>query len=353
LNRQLFTKQILDWYYKNKRELPWRNTRDPFKIWLSEVIMQQTRVSQGLPYFRKFDDRFSTVKELAESSEEEVLQLWQGLGYYSRGRNLLEGAKMIMDGFNGQMPGSYEELLKVKGIGKYTGAAIASIAYNEPVACVDGNVSRVLSRVFGIEDDLAFSSGQKKIYDLAQDLVSREDPGGYNQAVMEFGALQCTPRKPACMECIFQENCFARIHKKQKSLPYKSRKIRKTDRFIDYVLFTTKEKYLLKKREGNGIWEGLYDFYALPENGENRDEEGLAACLAGMQLPMTYISSRDYRHILSHQNLITRITRIKLNSLEDLEKVAYQTKTRPFSKLEMSRLPKPVLINKYLNDEIF
>ena len=353
MDKNIFRQSILNWYNKHQRDLPWRQTRDPFKIWLSEVIMQQTRVNQGLPYYLRFDARFQNVRDLASASEEEVLQLWQGLGYYSRGRNLLYGARFILEEYDGSMPNTYKDLLSVKGIGKYTAAAIASIAYEEAVPCIDGNVYRVISRVFGVEDDLHYSAGQKKIQELCERLISEDFPGDYNQGVMEFGAIQCTPRKPDCIHCIFKENCYAFINNKQQSLPFKSKKVAKKGRFMNYVFFFHEGWVLMNKRSEKDIWQGLYDFYLLNAQDQVRDEEQVMTILKTLGENMNYMSYRDYRHVLSHQVIQARISRVEVTSKEMLVELQNKTELLQFSINELRDLPKPVLINKYLNDEIF
>ncbi|MFP4091343.1 MAG: A/G-specific adenine glycosylase, partial [Cyclobacteriaceae bacterium] len=212
MESQDFAERIIGWYHHHKRDLPWRHSRDPYIIWLSEIILQQTRVVQGLPYFMRFAEAFPTVYDLASASQQEVLRLWQGLGYYSRARNMHACARLIVEQHNGVFPLHYQELLQLKGVGPYTAAAIASFAYNETVAVLDGNVFRVLARVFGVEDDISSGQGQKRFQALAAQLVPEGKAGEYNQAIMEFGALQCTPQSPACLLCPLSEICYAFHH---------------------------------------------------------------------------------------------------------------------------------------------
>ena len=218
-----FAKRLIKWYNFNKRELPWRSTSDPYKIWLSEIILQQTQVNQGLSYYLKFVEEFQTVKDLAKAPADKVMKLWQGLGYYSRARNLHEAAKNIVNEHKGEFPKAYEDIRALKGVGDYTAAAIASIAYNLPYAVVDGNVYRVLSRIFGIETPIDSTSGKKEFNELANELLTKKNPADYNQAIMEFGALYCRPKNPDCTNCIFNDKCEAYRLNKINLLPVKSK----------------------------------------------------------------------------------------------------------------------------------
>ena len=214
-----FQSEIVKWYLSNKRDLPWRDTTDPYVIWLSEIILQQTRVEQGKPYFLKFLEHFPNVKAFASASEEQVLKLWQGLGYYSRGRNMLYTARYVMEHHHGVFPKSYDQLIKLKGVGGYTAAAISSFSSNERQAVVDGNVYRVLARYFGIDEPINSNTGQKMFAELAKELIADQEPAVYNQAIMEFGALQCKPKSPLCGVCPIQMGCYAFKHKKLDQLP--------------------------------------------------------------------------------------------------------------------------------------
>jgi A/G-specific adenine glycosylase len=256
-----FSKTLIQWYLQNKRDLPWRNDTNPYTIWLSEIMLQQTRVAQGLPYYLRFTEVFPTVFDLANAREEEVLKLWQGLGYYSRARNLHKTAKQIAFESNGEFPKSYEKLLKLKGIGEYTAAAIASFAYNENVAVVDGNVFRVLSRYFDIETDIASSVAKKEFTQLAHELLPNKQANIFNQAIMEFGALQCVPKNPDCLNCIFNDSCLALQKKKVAQLPVKNKRLKVTKRYFNYLVFSDFENNtLLNKRTQKGIWHNLYEF---------------------------------------------------------------------------------------------
>jgi len=204
-----FSKKILAWYYKNKRDLPWRSTKDPYKIWLSEIMLQQTRVAQGLPYYEKFVKEFPSIYHLANATEEKVLKLWQGLGYYSRARNMHNTAKAIVENYKGEFPNTYKELLKLKGIGDYTASAIASISFNVPEPVVDGNVYRVLSRYFGVDLPTNSSEGIKHFKSLAREVMNSNEIRDYNQGIMEFGAIQCAPKTPNCLHCPLNDSCVA------------------------------------------------------------------------------------------------------------------------------------------------
>ena len=226
MDREIFVNQLIRWYSHQKRDLPWRRTNNPYKIWLSEIILQQTRVNQGMPYYLNFVDKYPTVNDLAAAQEQEVLRLWQGLGYYSRARNLHSCAKMVVGEYDGQFPNKFEELLKLKGIGRYTAAAIASMAFNQVNAVVDGNVYRVLSRVFGLYDDIAETKSAKVFEKLANELIPKDQPGEFNQAIMDFGAIQCTPKSPACAICPLSDSCYAFNKGETEQLPVKTKKVK-------------------------------------------------------------------------------------------------------------------------------
>ncbi len=292
-----FTNGIIFWYGKNKRDLPWRNTRNPYKIWLSEIILQQTQVVQGLKYYLKFVEKFPTIELLANADEQDVLNLWQGLGYYSRARNLHYTAKYVTNELDGEMPKSYSELIKLKGIGHYTAAAIASFCYNEPVAVLDGNVFRVLSRYFGITSAINSTEGIKEFKVLAQDHLSLTDPATYNQGIMEFGALQCRPANPACEDCPLSDSCFAKQHIKQKELPVKLKKTKVKKIEIEFYIINHKGKYALSQRTENSIWKNLWEF---PSQHSDSETE--------LEIPTLEIlkSSSQIKHILSHRHIMAR-----------------------------------------------
>ena len=341
---------------QNKRDLPWRNTSDPYMIWLSEIILQQTRVSQGLPYFLNFMDEFPTVFDLAKADETKVLRLWQGLGYYSRARNLHACARAIVEKYGGKFPNTYQELLQLKGVGKYTAAAIASFAFHEAVPVIDGNVYRVLSRIFGISDDIASGQGQKVFAQLAEELIDRDDPHNYNQAIMEFGAIHCTPGAPACDSCIFSENCHANKHSLQQNLPVKTKKVKVRSRFFHYLVIQYEDKILLRQRQANDIWKGLYDFY-LMEEAQPLDIEQLLSeksvdWLSRQRYILEHISNQ-YKHVLTHQRIFARFFYIKLGIQQLPHTPVTPGDFQLYTKEEINDLPKPILIDNYLNEHIF
>ena len=253
-----FHNTLINWYLQNKRDLPWRKTTDPYQIWLSEIMLQQTRVAQGTPYFLSFTTAFPTVFDLAKANEEQVLKLWQGLGYYSRARNLHKTAQYVANELSGEFPDNYKDLLKLKGVGEYTAAAIASFSYNEPVPVVDGNVFRVLSRYFDMETDIAVASAKKEFAALAFELMPKDKPAIFNQAIMEFGALQCVPKNPNCNVCVFNTSCAALQKKKVDQLPVKSKKLKVRNRFFNYLVVSDdNENTIIQKRTAKGIWHNL------------------------------------------------------------------------------------------------
>lgn len=297
-----FSRQITDWYRQNKRELPWRQTINPYYIWLSEIILQQTRVNQGMAYYLKFIDHYPTITDLAKADEQSVLNDWQGLGYYSRARNLHATAKMVVEKFNGEFPTSYEEIISLKGIGSYTAAAIASFAYNLPYAVVDGNVYRVLSRVFDIELPIDSNEGQKTFSKIANDLLDKLNPGLHNQAIMEFGALHCTPTSPSCETCIFQQECFAFKNGTISERPVKKGKTKIRNRYFHYFQFKNEQETILVKRTEKDIWQHLYEFPKIEFEADQEQLEIKKYIQDNFHIePINY--SQPKKHILSHQHI--------------------------------------------------
>jgi A/G-specific adenine glycosylase len=262
-----FFKQLLLWYnMTNHRQLPWRDEKDPYKIWLSEIILQQTRAEQGLPYYNKFIKTYATLQQLAAADDQAVFNLWQGLGYYSRCRNLLSTARYILSHHEGKLPNTYQQLLQLKGIGPYTAAAIASFAFNEPVAVVDGNVYRVLARIFGISTPIDSTEGKKEFASLAQQLLDKKNPALHNQAIMDFGASVCTPKKPNCVDCPFNRSCKAYLQNDIAAYPVKIKKLTVKTRYFHYLVFKSKDHILIQQRLNKDIWQQLWEFYLIETN---------------------------------------------------------------------------------------
>ncbi|HEY9177595.1 MAG TPA: A/G-specific adenine glycosylase [Flavipsychrobacter sp.] len=264
--QQYFTRQLMHWHAThNDRSLPWKEEKDPYKIWLSEIILQQTRAQQGLPYYLKFTEAYPTVTDLSAAGDEEVFRLWQGLGYYNRCRNMLATARYIVTGLRGKFPDSYEAILSLKGIGPYTAAAIASFAYGLPHAVVDGNVYRVLSRYFGIDTPIDSTQGKKEFTELANQLLDKTNSAGYNQAIMDLGATVCKPASPDCGNCPLQRKCFAYEQGLISDLPVKNKKLTIRTRFFHYILFINDQKLWIHKRTGNDIWQNLHEPYLVED----------------------------------------------------------------------------------------
>lgn len=253
-----FSHALLNWYDVNKRDLPWRNTDNPYVIWIAEVVFQQTRISQGMPFFLSFIEEFPSVQHLASASEEDVLKKWQGLGYYSRARNLQFSAKYIVNELNGEMPSNYNDLLRLKGVGPYIAAEVASVCFNEVVAAVDGNVQRVLSRFFGVTEAVNSTTGIKVIQAIANANVSQTRPGDFNQALMDLGSSICTPKKPSCDQCLFSADCWALRNGKQLELPVKEKKVKVKDRYFNFLLHPVNGKLQMQKRGAGDVWQGLF-----------------------------------------------------------------------------------------------
>lgn len=260
LDSNTFKNILIDWYEDHKRDLPWRHTTDPYKIWLSEIILQQTRVVQGTSYYEAFVSNYPTVADLADATEDEVLTLWKGLGYYSRARNLHYSAKYIMEHYDGKFPTEYKEVLSLKGVGKYTAAAICSFAYQLNYPVVDGNVLRVITRLYGITDAIDTPAVVKRVYELSASLIDKDRPDQYNQAIMELGALQCTAKSPDCSVCPMSDVCVARAEDIIDQIPYKAKKIKRKSRFFNYLVWENEGKTVVQRREEKDIWQGLYQY---------------------------------------------------------------------------------------------
>lgn len=345
LRNTTFSKRLIRWYLDSKRDLPWRNTTNPYFIWLSEIIMQQTRVAQGLPYYKEFVSKYPDVHQLAHATEDEVLKTWQGLGYYSRARNLYATAKYISKERNGKFPETYNELLQLKGVGDYTASAIASISYNLPEAVVDGNVFRVLSRVFGISTPINSGTGKREFKELAQKLIDPKLPGDFNQAIMEFGATQCVPQNPDCSRCIFRNECFANQNGRIHEFPVKLKNKPVKRRYFNYIIPVSPQKTtVLNQRTGNDIWKKLYEFPLIETSKKVGFKE--------LQMHPEFLKYEDWNirsvhlynekiivHKLSHQHIYTRFWILKTSlspdefiSFDDLMPFAVPVLIRNFIK---------------------
>ncbi len=326
-----FQELITHWYHQNRRDLPWRNTNNPYFIWLSEIILQQTRVDQGLPYFEKFANHYPSVYELANAEEQNILNDWQGLGYYSRARNLHKTAKEIVTLYNGVFPDNYKDLLKLTGIGPYTAAAISSFAFDEVKAVVDGNVYRVLSRIFDIEEAIDSTMGKKTFDKLANELIDSTQPATYNQAIMEFGALQCVPVNPNCEICPLRMQCLSFKNKTITERPVKSKKTKVTPRYFVYEIKVNKSnKFILEKREGKDIWQGLYQF-PLKEFASQVEKDHYIE-----NLKSDFVS-KEYKHILSHQRILATFVLEKMEH-SDLNANQIEVRIEDFSDFPVPRL---------------
>ncbi len=342
-----FTTNLLHWYHKNKRDLPWRNTTQPYPIWLSEIILQQTRVAQGLPYYEKFLAAFPTIEDLAKASENTVLKNWQGLGYYSRARNLHATAKYIVNELNGEFPQNYSGLVQLKGVGDYTASAIASICYQESTAVVDGNVFRFLSRFFGIKTPINTSSAKKEFKKIAQELIDKKQPGNFNQAMMEFGARYCVPSTPNCRQCLFNHACWAWQNKAVEQLPVKQKKKTTRKRYFNYLVFLSNDdKTILRQREEKDIWQKLYEFPLVETTkkvnlSQLKKEDRFIEMVRGIQLlSISKYNIKPVIHVLSHQQIITTFWMIEIVDLPDDIGVKQE---------EIHAYPVSVLVEKFVN----
>lgn len=343
MTEQEYSKTLINWYIAIKRELPWRETTDPYRIWISEIILQQTRVAQGYDYYIRFIERFPDIKSLSEAPEDEVLKYWQGLGYYSRARNLHAAAHQIMKDHNGIFPTTYKNVLALKGVGEYTAAAICSFAYNQPYATVDGNVYRVLSRLYDINLPIDSNEGKKYFAALAQQLLSNNDPATHNQAMMEFGAVHCLPKNPACDKCPFQEKCIAFANGSVMQRPVKQQKTEVKNRYFNYFNIRLGENILLNKRTGNDIWKNLYEF-PLIETSEKLEfdplslSEDFQKMFSGITDISFSLKKREIIHILSHRRIITNYYEVTVSGLNDFLKQYLCIPEKEFEKYAVSRL---------------
>lgn len=342
---------LIKWYNDHKRDLPWRDINDPYLIWISEIILQQTRVNQGIAYYFRFVERFPTVGKLAEANEDEVLKYWQGLGYYSRARNLHKAACQIVNEFGGAFPTKHSEVLKLAGVGEYTAAAICSFAYNEPYAVVDGNVYRVLSRLFGIETPIDSGAGKKEFTHLAQDLLSNSEPALHNQALMEFGALHCVPSSPDCVNCPLQSICKAFEYDLIGRLPVKKQKTKVINRFFNYLFVEYKGHTYLQKRVAKDIWQNLYEFPLIenesllnPEELANNDDFKLL--FDGIDVVEFHKISNPMKHVLSHRVIYAQFFSLKVSDMSEELRKLIQVPIREIDVYPVSRLMELFLQNR-------
>lgn len=344
-----FSKEIIDWYQKHKRDLPWRNTNDPYIIWLSEIIMQQTRVEQGMPYFNRFTEKYPTVEHFASATEEEILKLWQGLGYYSRGRNMHQTSQAVMEEHAGYFPKNYDSLVRLKGIGEYTAAAISSFSSNEAKAVVDGNVFRLLSRYFGIDTPINTGKGKKIFTDLANELLDQTQAGVFNQAMMEFGSLQCKPKNPDCQICPLQISCEARSKNRISELPVKIKAQKSRERYFNYILAIKNDQILVNKRRSGDIWENMIDLPLFETESRTeipdliQSENFIKAF--GKQVLIRSVS-KPVKHILSHQKLNTTFIQIENFTDDFLRDQSWFYVSRE----ELEKLPQPKLIFQFFEN---
>ncbi len=336
---------LIAWYKKNKRDLPWRHTKDPYKIWLSEIMLQQTQVVQGLNYYLKFTETFPTIIDLANAPEDQVMRLWQGLGYYSRARNLHATAKIVAKEFKGNFPTTYSTIKELKGIGDYTAAAIASIAYDLPYAVVDGNVYRVLARLFNSNTPINSTNGKKEFQELANELLDTKKAALHNSALMEYGALVCKPQNPKCNECTLQQFCLAYKNNSVSLLPVKTNKLKIKNRYFHYFVLNHKNSIYIEKRTDKDIWQNLYQFYLIETDDDTTETTVLKKLKTNLKLTKFVVDkiTKQKKHILSHQHLYATFYEIKIT--EPITSASLiKTKRDKLNDFGM-----PQLINKYLD----
>lgn len=335
----------MNWYASNHRPMPWKGEKNPYRIWLSEIILQQTRVEQGLPYYERFCKQYPTVTDLANAPEDDVMKLWEGLGYYSRARNLHAAAKYIATALDGVFPTDYEGIQKLKGVGPYTAAAIASFAYDLPYAVVDGNVYRVLSRIFGIQTPIDSTPGKKEFASLAQALLDAAQPGAYNQAIMDFGAVHCTPRQPRCESCSLQAQCSAFAENKVQELPVKTKKISKKTRYFDYWVINCDGAIFLRKRSQKDIWQHLYEFPMVESDAPKELDELLST--QSLLSPEYFVrGSKPFQQMLTHQKIIARFWEFEVPTTHFIKKEDWMITHRK----KLLKFAFPKIIDRYLQD---
>lgn len=339
-----FSETLLAWYREEGRPLPWREEITPYKVWLSEIIMQQTRVAQGLPYFNKFFKALPDIEAFAKADQDYILLLWQGLGYYSRARNMHAAAQQVINDFDGQFPSSFTELKELKGVGDYTAAAIASIAFGLPNAVVDGNVYRVLSRYYNISTPIDSTEGKKLFQKLADELISKKEPGDYNQAIMDFGAMICTPKTPNCDSCSLKESCAAKAKKTIGELPVKSKKIKVTHRFLEYFEICFEDQILIQQRSEKDIWLGLFQLPLVEVyKKEDAGEKNISKLLPNLAVEIE--KKAEKKHVLSHQKLHANFYQVILADRLELEGEYIWV-----NRADVEAYAFPKLISNYLED---
>lgn len=342
-----FNTIIYQWYSVNRRVLPWRETHNPYFIWVSEIILQQTRVNQGLHYYLRFIEEFPTIGMLADASEERILKLWQGLGYYTRARNMHYTAKYIVQHCNGEFPDRYESIRKLKGVGDYTAAAIASIAFNQPFPAIDGNVTRVISRYFGVETPVDSNKGKKNISEIAHAVMPEKKAGFHNQALMEFGALQCVPGLPDCKKCPLSFSCFAFQNSLQEKLPVKTKKVNIRKRYFYFFLIENGEDIFMEKRRENDIWKNLYQLPLIEKSRELTEKELLNPDFpfrGDFQLNLKSVSPVK-KHILTHQVIFARVFHCEIQHADALNREYIRVNRKDIYKFAV-----PKLVEGFLKD---
>ncbi|WP_321330944.1 A/G-specific adenine glycosylase [uncultured Bacteroides sp.] len=343
-----FSKILIKWYGENKRDLPWRETTNPYQIWISEIILQQTRVAQGYDYFLRFIKRFPTLSKLAEADEDEVMKYWQGLGYYSRARNLYAAAKSM----NGSFPKTYPEILALKGIGEYTAAAICSFAYNMPYAVVDGNVYRILSRYLGIETPIDSTQGKRLFSTLAEELLDKKDPAIYNQAIMDFGAIQCTPASPDCFSCPLSDTCLAFTRGEVMLFPVKQHKAKTLNRYFNYIYMRMGNYTFIKKRTENDIWRNLFELPLIETPCALSDEEFMALdefhdMFSTNDNLSIRVVCRNVKHVLSHRVIYANFYEVILPDNSSFLPAYMKVREEDLGQYAVSRLMH-IFFEKYL-----
>ena len=339
-----FNYLILSYFDKNKRDLPWRDTKDAFRIWLSEIILQQTRVDQGMKFYNNFIHEFETIFDLANADEQKVLKLWQGLGYYSRARNLHFTSQYIANELEGKFPDNFNDLKKLKGVGDYTAAAIASIVYNEAVPAVDGNMFRVFARYFNIDNDISLPKTKKIFWDLGLQIIDQKRPGDFNQAVMDLGATICTPKLAKCDSCPLNESCEALRLNKVNELPVKLKKVKVTNRHLHFIVIENEDKIALSKRIGKDVWKNLYTFPKIETDTDLLDKGWIFE--QNLEDKLSFIS--EEKHILSHQNLFIKYWKLNV-SLKDINHFKQDLDFEMISLNDLEHYPLPKPIEKFIN----